>query len=170
MKAAEAVTAAGEAASANASKGIDQTIATLKDGMAQAAAGFEKTQARVKEGMDKAMRTMEELVQFNQGNFEAFVQSGQIWAAGVQDISRQVAVSAQASFEDGVSNLRALASAKSLKEAVDLQTSLARSSVEKAVADGSRITDASVKLFEQALAPLTARVALAVERFAQPAV
>ena len=170
MKVAESVTAASEAAAANASKGIDQTVATLKDGMAQAAAGFEKTQAKVKEGLEKAMRTAEDMVQFNQGNFEAFVQSGQIWATGVQDISRQVAASAQASFEEGVSNFRALASVKSLKEAIDLQSSLARSSVEKAVAESSRFTDASVKLVEQALAPLTARVTLAVEKFAKPAV
>lgn len=170
MKVAETVQAASEAAKANASKGIDQTIAALKDGMAQAAAGFEKTQAKVKEHFEKAVRTAEDMVQFSQGNFEAFVQSGQIWAAGVQDLSKQVAASVQASYEEGVSNLRALASVKTVKEAVDLQTQVARTSIEKAVADTSRFTDASVKLFEQALAPITARVTLAVEKFAKPAV
>jgi phasin family protein len=164
------VTGASEAASANTSKGIDQTIAALKDGMAQAAAGFEKTQARVRESLDKAMRATEELVQFNQGNFEAFVQSGQIWAAGVQDLSRQIAASAQASFEETVSTFRALASVKSLNEAIDLQSGLARNSAGKAVSESSRIADAWVKLLEQALAPLTARMALAVEKFARPAV
>lgn len=170
MKVAETVQAVSEAAAANAGKNIDQTIAALKDGMAQAAAGFEKTQAQVKEGFEKAVRTVEDMVQFGQGNFEAFVQSGQIWAAGVQDLSRQAAASVQSSYEQGVANLRQLAAVKSVKEAVDLQTQFARTSVEKAVADSSRFTDASVKLFEQALAPLTARVTLAVEKFAKPAI
>ena len=56
---------------------------------------------------------------------------------------------------------------KSLKDAIDLQASLARSTVEKTVAEASRLTDASVKLAEQTLAPLTARVTLAVEKFAE---
>ena len=57
-------------------------MSSLKDGMAKAAAGFEKTQAKVKEGMEKAMKTAEEFVAFSQGNLEALVKSGQIWAAG----------------------------------------------------------------------------------------
>ncbi|MBV9653530.1 MAG: phasin family protein [Acetobacteraceae bacterium] len=170
MRAADTVAAVGEAAATNAQKGIDQTVATLKDGMAQAAAGFEKTQAKVKEGWEKAMRTAEEYVQFGQGNYEAFLQSGQIWAAGVQDLSRQVAASAQSSVEESVATFRAVAAARSVREAIELQSSYVRSAVEKTVADSSRIADASVKLFEQALAPLTARMALAVEKFAKPAV
>ena len=169
MKITEAVTAASENASASATKGIDQTVAALKDGVAQATAGFEKTQAKVKEGVEKAIRTAEEVAQFNQGNIEAFVKSGQIWAAGVQDISKQIAASSQASFEEAVSTFKALTSVKSLKEALELQAKLARSSVEKAVADTSRLTDASIKLTEQVLAPLTARVTLAVEKFAKSA-
>ena len=58
---------------------------------------------------------------------------------------------------------------KSLKEAIDLQTNLARSSVEKAVAETGQLTDASLKLAEQALAPMTARVTLAVEKFGRAA-
>ena len=72
----------------------------LKDGMSQAAAGFTETQAKVKEDMEKAMKTAEELVTFSQGNVEAMVKSGQVWAAGMQDISKQIAANAQASFED----------------------------------------------------------------------
>ena len=47
---------------------------------------------------------------------------------------------------------------KSLKEAVELQATLARSAMEQAVAETGRITDVSVKLAEQAMAPITARV------------
>ena len=77
--------------------------------------------------------------------------------------------SAQASFDETLATCRALSGVKSLKEAVDLQASLARSSMEKAVAETGRITDASVKLAEQAMAPLTQRYALAVEKFARTA-
>jgi phasin family protein len=160
--------AVSEAATDAANRGIDQTVVNLKSGMTQAASGLENAQAQVKQGVEKVIRTTEELVQYNRGNLEAFVKSGQIWAAGVQDLSRQAAASAQASFEETVSTFKALATIRSVKQAIDLQADLARNSVDKAVADSSRFADASVKLAEQALAPLTARVKLAVEKFAKP--
>lgn len=150
-------------------KGIDQTVATLKDSMTQAAAGMEKTQARVKEGMEKAMKTAEEFVTFGQGNLEAVVKSGQILAAGMQDLSKQFAATAQASFEETMATFKALATVKSLKEAIDLQTGLTRTAIEKTMAESGKLTDASVKLTEQVMAPLTARMTLAVEKFAKPA-
>ena len=121
----------------------------------------------MKEGMEKAMKTAEEFVTFSQGNLDAFVRSGEIWAAGMQDISKQVAATAQACFEE-VSTFRALTGVKSLKDAVDLQASR-RSTLEKTVTESSRLTDASMKLAEQTIAPITARVTLAVELFARTA-
>ena len=149
--------------------GFESTVSGLKDGMTQAAAGFADTQAKVKEGMEKAMKTAEELVAFSQGNLEAMVKAGQIWAAGVQDISKQIAANAQASFDETMSTFKAMSSVKSLKDAFDLQASLARSTMEKTLAESGKLTDASMKLTEQALAPLTARVNLAMEKFAKPA-
>ena len=149
-------------------KGIEQTVATLKDGMTQAAAGMEKTQARVKEGMEKAMKTAEEFVTFGQGNLEAVVKSGQILAAGMQDLSKQFAATAQASFEESMATFKALTTVKSLKEAIDLQTGLTRTAIEKTLAESGKLTDASVKLTEQVMAPITARVTMAVEKFAKP--
>lgn len=158
----------GETAEA-ASQGFESTVSGLKEGMTRAAAGFADTQAKVKEGMEKAMKTAEELLAFSQGNFEAMVKSGQIWTAGMQDIGKQLAANAQASFDDTMSTFKALSSVKSLKDAFDLQAGFARSTMEKAVAESGKLTDASVKLTEQALAPLTARVNLAMEKFAKSA-
>lgn len=137
-------------------------------GIAQPTAGVEPTRAQIME-VWKLMKTAEEFVAFSQGNVEAVVKSGQIWAAGMQDLSKQVAATAQASFEETLSTFRAMAGVKSLKDAIDLQTSFARSAFEKTVADSGRLTDATMKLAEQAIAPLTARMTLAVETFAKSA-
>ena len=56
-----------------------------------------------------------------------------------------------------------------MKEVVDLQTQLARNSVEKVVEETGKLTDASVKLAEQTWAPITERVTLAVEKFGRAA-
>ena len=168
-KIAETDAAVNETAVAAAQQVIEQTVTGLKDGMAQATAGFEKTQAKVKEGVEKAMKTAEEFVAFGQGNLEAFAKSGQIWAAGVQDLQKQFAATAQASFEEAVATFKAITTAKSLKDAFDLQASLARGAIEKTLAESGKLSDASLKLTEQTLAPITARVTLAVEKFAKTA-
>lgn len=172
-KSADATSTTDEAATAPApspapvvSKGIEMAVSNLKEGAAQA--GFGETQAKMKEGMDKAMKTAEELVAFGQGNMEALIKSGQIWSSGMQDLSRQMAATAQASFEETVSTFKALGGVKSLKDAIDLQATLARSTMEKTFSESGKLTDASFKLAEQALAPLTARMTAAVEKFAKP--
>jgi phasin family protein len=97
------------------------------------------------------------------------VRSSQIWAAGLQDISKLIAANAQASFDETMSTFKAMTSVKSLKDAMDLQASLARSTMEKTLAESGKLTDVSMKLTEQTLAPLTARVSLAVEKFTKVA-
>jgi phasin family protein len=164
-----AQTDVGQTVEATANKQIEATVSTLKDGMAKATEGFESTQAKVKEGVEKAMKTAEELVSFSQGNVEAVVKAGQIWAAGVQDLSKQVAATAQATFDETISTFKALTTVKSLKDAYDLQAAYARSAMEKTMAESGKLADSSFKLTEQALAPLTARVTLAVEKFAKAA-
>lgn len=152
---------------ADVNKGFESTVSGLKDGMTRATVGFENTQEKVKEGMEKAMKTAEELMAFSQGNLEAMVRSGQIWASGMQDIGKQMAATAQASFDETMSTFKAFTSVKSLKDAFDLQATLARTTLEKTLAESGKLTDASMKLTEQTLAPLTARVTLAMEKFAK---
>jgi phasin family protein len=115
------------------------------------------------------MKTAEEFVTFSQGNMEALMKSSQIWATGVQDLSKHFAAAAQASLNESMSAFKALTSAKSLKDAFELQSSFARAALEKSLAESGKLTDASFKLTEQALAPITARVTVAVEKFAKAA-
>lgn len=175
VKAIEAVQTAADAghearneAGAIVAKGFDETASRVKTGVATAAAGFEKTQEQVKDQMDKAFRTAEDLVSFGQGNLEAVMKSGQIWLAGVQDLSKQVANNAQAQVDATVSAMRALTTVRTPKEAFELQANLTRNSFEKAVAETRRLTDSSYKLAEEAVAPIVARVTLAFERFGRP--
>jgi phasin family protein len=146
-------------------KGFDKTLEAMKENIAKATKGLETSQLRFKEGVEKAVKTSEEILAFSQGNLEAVLKASQIYTSGVQEISKQMAASGKTSFEEHVAFTRSLIGVKSVKEAVDLQTGFVKSSFEKAVAEANKITDASVKLSEQAIAPLTARVALAVETF-----
>jgi phasin family protein len=121
------------------------------------------------QGMTTMMKSTEDFVAFSQANLEAFVKSGQIWSAGVQELTKQMATTAKASFEESVSTFKAITTCKSVKEAMDLQSTFAKAALEKAMAESNKLTDASIKLTEQTLAPITARVTVAVETFGKAA-
>lgn len=115
------------------------------------------------------MRTAEQLVTFGQGNVEAMVKSGQIVATGMQELAKQMTATTQASLDEMMNTFRAFTTVRSFKEAVDLQASLARSTMEKALAGTGQVAETSFKVAEQAMAPITGRVSLAVETFGKAA-
>ena len=123
----------------------------------------------LQQGISTMMKSTEELVAFGQANAEAFMKSSQIWASGMQEMSKAFASTAKTSFEESVSTMKAMTTAKSVKEAMEMQAAFAKTAFEKAMAESNKLADASIKLTEQALAPITARVTVAVEKFGKAA-
>lgn len=158
----ENATATAQAMQASFKEAADSSIA-------RATAGLEKSTAQMKEHMDKAMKRAEEFASFGQGTLEAMMQSSHIWTAGLQDLSKQFAATAQSQLTETMSTFKAMSGLRSLKDVMDAQASFARASVDKAMTESGKLTDASLKLAEQTMAPLTARVSLAVETFAKAA-
>lgn len=152
-------------AGASVARSLEAAASGSEAGAASASARLGQPQEQVKDQMDKAMRTAEEWVSFGQGNLEAMMKSSQIWLAGVQDLTKQVATTAQEQVDATVSALRALSGVRSAKEAVELQANLARTSFERAVSESRRFSDSSYKLAEQTAAPIADRVSLAFEKF-----
>jgi phasin family protein len=154
-----------ELGQAAASQNLDRTMSSLKDGVAQATASMEQAQSAMRQGVEKAIKSATDMFSFAQGNFEAFTKSSQIWATGMQDLTQSLTASSKASVEETMQTMKAFGSVKSIKEAMDLQTSLLRATMEKAVSQTSKLTDSSMKLSEQAFAPISARLSLAAEKF-----
>ena len=117
----------------------------------------------------QSVQTAEQIVSFGQGNLEAMVKSGQIVATGLQDLSKQMAATAQATMDETLNTFRAMAGVRSFREAMDLQTSLARSTMEKTLTQTGHVAETSLKLAEQAIAPLASRMSLAVQSFGKTA-
>jgi phasin family protein len=165
-----------ETMAAASAKAVSATITATADTVAdvtseavEAASSIEPTQPTMSQGIKTMMKTTEDFVAFSQANLEAFVKSGQIWSAGVQELTKQIASSAKASFDESVSTFKAMSTVKSVKEAMDLQSTFAKAALEKAMAESNKLTDASIKLTEQTLAPITARVTVAAETFGKAA-
>ncbi len=115
------------------------------------------------------MTTSEDFISFGQGNVNALAESSQIVAAGLQDLSKMMTSGVQASMDETMKAFRALGGVRSLKEAIDLQATLARLTVEKTLTQTGQVAETSFKLAEQAFAPIAGRVTLAVQSFGKPA-
>lgn len=151
---------------------VEQVVATTAEAATKT---IEQAQVAMKEQMETAMKNasgafkaVEDVVEFGKGNIEAVVKANQILVAGLQDIGKTAASQAQAALEEGMANAKALASVKSMKEAVDLQAAYARTAMEKAMAQLVATQEASLKLAETALAPVADRARLAMDKLAKP--
>jgi hypothetical protein len=144
---------------ATATNTIQPHAFDLKQGVAYASAATAETS-------EKAIKSAKDFAAFNQASLKALAQAGQIMITGSQDLFRQMAASSQSAFAEAMSGFQALASAKTVKERVELQASLTRTSASRAVSEGSRFAQASIELLQRASAPLTDSAALAAETFA----
>jgi phasin family protein len=121
------------------------------------------------QGTKTMMNTNFDFVAFGKDNLEAITAASKIWSAGVQDLTKQMASTAKASMEETVETFKALSGVKSVKEAIELQTTYSKAVAAKAMAESTKLSEASIKLTEQALAPITARMAVAVGSFSKAA-
>lgn len=136
-------------------KGIEQAVQLAKDNVEKASTAFFK-------GYD-------EFSVMSKGNVEAVVKAGSIYARGLEDLSKTVMAMTQSQFEASVAAAKAVLGCTSLRQMVDLQTDLARTNFDKFVADGSKLSEISLKVANEALEPIQARVNVAVEKFIKPA-
>jgi phasin family protein len=151
-----------------AQNGAVQAQKIAADGVAQARVAVEKTIETANKTAGDLMKASEEAVEFGRGNFEAVSKATQLYVTGMQDLSRQTVTMFQAYSEQAIEAAKTLSSMKSLKEAADFQASFAKTAFERAMADATRLQEASVKLAEAAAEPISARMTLAMEKITKP--
>jgi hypothetical protein len=117
------------------------------------------------EAFSKATRDAAEL---GRGNLEAVAQSTQAYFQGTQELSREAFALAQALTTQAIEGAKALAGAKSLKEAADIQALFARAAFDRLASEGSRLQRAAQQVIERAFVPLTQRATAAAPQTARP--
>jgi phasin family protein len=135
---------------------------------AQARVQVEKSMEQVNKAAEGFFKAAEEAAEFGRGNVEAVTKATQVYVAGVQDLGRQTMALVQGLSDQAIEGAKALSTVKSLKEATEIQASLTRAAIERSFSETAKLQEAALKLAEQAFAPLSARVTLAVEKMARP--
>ena len=121
-------------------------------------------QAKAKEAFEKSSAIFSEYNEFAKGNVEAAVESGKIFATGLQGMGTTFVAESKSAFETMTSDVKELSAAKTPADFFKLQSDLFRRNFDSAVAYGSKNSEAVLKLANEVMAPLSGRVSLAVEK------
>jgi phasin family protein len=141
----------------------------LKASAAQVEHAVTLTKQNVEKATQQVFKGYDEFASLGKETVDAVLESGSIIAKGVEQLNRSVLASAQSTFELGLEATRSMLAVKTLRELLDLQNSYAKSSVDKLIADSTKLSEMSVKVANEAFQPFNARVNATIGRFVKSA-
>ena len=143
----------------------DTVKATAEKTAEKATEFFADIREKATEAAEKGKKFSAEAVEFNKANVDAVVEAGKIVAKGTQEIGKTNMEFAKKNFEEVQVAVKELTSVKSPTDFVKLQGELARKGFDTAVAQGSKNTEAMVKLVSEMFQPISNRIAATTELF-----
>ncbi len=150
------------AKAALADKSIDVSN-VMQDATAKVETFVADTQKTVTEQFEKLSKNFEGLTSFGQENVDAMVKSSEIAAKAAEGIGTEISAYSKKAFEDGVAAAQDLASAKTMTELFEKQTSYAQSAFEGFISQATKMNEIYVAAAKDISAPLGARVTKATE-------
>jgi len=114
----------------------------------------ETTKAQVEKTNEAVVKGYDEFAALQQEGVDALIKAGEIWARGAEVLGKAYLDAAQNAAEANSSAAKALFSAKSLKEVVELQGEIARKSFDKSLSESTKLSELSVKVANEALQPI----------------
>ncbi len=153
-KAAKGAMAAGTAAASKVNKDLRQATEAAVATQTAAANNVNKALRQTTEAASKGLG---DLASVGQENFEACVKSGTIAAKGAETLGNEVMTFTQASIEADLAAAKDIMTAKSFREALDLQTSFAQARLQRMTSETAKLGELSMRLASQAMEPLRSR-------------
>ncbi len=126
--------------------------------------GLSDLQGRAKTAYDKSSEMAGEVGQFTKGNIEAMVESGKILASGMQEIGKTYVEDAKTAASVMTNDMKEVATLRSPTELMQFQSKIVARNFDATVAAVSKNTEAWLKLANEAFAPLSGRMSLAMDK------
>lgn len=125
---------------------------------------FSDAQEKAKAAYEKSTVAMGDANEFAKGNVEAMVESTKILASGLQELTTELVAESREAFETLTAEVKTIAAVKSPADFFKLQSEMMRKQMDALMANGTKHSEAFLKLASDAAAPLSSRVSLAVEK------
>ena len=150
------------------------TETAVKDTAKTAEKAAEKAQANTeqfatagakafKDGVEKSLAGLNDLNAQSKQNLEALVASATATAKGAEALNAQAMAYGKTAVEKHVEAAKAMASARSVQEVIELQTTYAKSAMETYMAEMNRASETFSTMMKTAFRPLNERATAAVE-------
>ncbi|WP_296720929.1 phasin family protein [Erythrobacter sp.] len=149
----------------------DTIMATAKntDITATAKEALADVQTRAKTAYAQTTVLASEATEFGKANVEAVVESGKIFFTGAQELLKDNVETGKTVIETVTADAKKVAAVKSPTELMQLQGEITRRNFDALVSYGSKRTEAWVKLYNEAFAPISNRVSVAAEKISKAA-
>ena len=118
-----------------------------------------------KDAVEKSLTAVNDLNAQSKHNLEAVVASVTAAGKGAEALGTQAISYSKKSLEDNIAAAQSLTTAKSIQEAVELQTAWAKSALEGYLAEVNLASETMAASVKETLTPINARVTAAVETF-----
>jgi phasin family protein len=134
----------------------------------KAASVIETTQEQFAKAAETQLKAADEMAAFGKSNVEAFIQAGTIFFQGFEQIARTIVGITQAQVESSMTVAKSLIAAKTVTELTDLQNAYAKSTFDHAVSEATHLSELAIKITNEAIEPLSARVTATIEHISKP--
>ncbi|WP_426166265.1 phasin family protein [Sandarakinorhabdus sp. DWP1-3-1] len=143
---------------------VSQMNKSAEDAMTTGKAAMEQITAKSKEAVEQSMKSLDEITDMARGNVEALLASARAATAGIEQIATHVAEVSRKSFEEASTAMKAITSAKTPNELMQLQSDYAKGQFDQAVSEFSKLSEMMVKLAGEVFEPVQNRAAIATDK------
>ncbi len=109
-----------------------------------------------------------ELSRLNRENLEAMMGAAAAVAKCCEALGSEWINYAKASMDEGVAASQALMGCTSMEQAIDVQSGYVKSAFDQYLSESTRLSEISLRMANEAFAPLNARLGVAVEALGRP--
>ncbi|WP_439815337.1 phasin family protein [Zavarzinia sp. CC-PAN008] len=118
-------------------------------------------------GISMAKTRYDELARISKDNVDAVMQSNTAAIKAIESLSAELVAFSKNSLEDSLAATKAIMSAKSMQQVIELQTDYTKSALDAFLAQSTRIGELLMSLSKDTAAPLNARLNAGLARAVQ---
>jgi phasin family protein len=130
---------------------------------------FYDNQMQVMKMIKNSFTNTDEMTAIGQANVDAIMKSSQIVAKGMEELSKAMFNFAQSSVQQTVEMTKACANVKTMSDLTELQKQSAKKSFDSVIAEGTKMSEMSVKVANDAMEPINARVKAVMSKMSKSA-
>tara|TARA_B100000519_G_C14212100_1_gene423158 strand:- start:280 stop:744 length:465 start_codon:yes stop_codon:yes gene_type:complete len=122
------------------------------------------TKEKVEEMQDNYSKAYEEYTAMNQNFYSVCIKASGLFAKGAEEVSKAYFDYVKETAESGIEATKAVLVAKTVNDALDVQTVYAKQAFDTLMAEGTKIGELSVKVANESFDPIKGQIQEAFEK------